>query len=246
MILYPAIDLKQGQCVRLLHGEMDKATIFSDTPADQARSFEEAGFEWLHLVDLDGAFAGSSQNVAAVEAILQRVSIPAQLGGGIREIAHIERWLEAGIKRIILGTVALTNPTLVREACKLFPGQVAVGIDARNGFVATEGWASTSQTTALQLAEMLEDAGACAFIYTDISRDGAMRGPNLEATAALARSVSVPVILSGGMSSLDDVKSVLAHETDGIAGIILGRALYEGAIVPKDALSLTNGKNKHA
>ena len=242
MILYPAIDMKNGQCVRLLHGDMDKATVFGDSPADQAARFQEAGFEWLHLVDLDGAFAGESRNTEAVEAVLKRTKLPAQLGGGIRSLDHIERWLKAGIRRVILGTIALKSPALVKEACKLWPGRIAVGIDARDGMVATEGWAETSDVSALELANMLEDAGVAAFIYTDISRDGAMQGPNIEATAALARNTSVPVILSGGMSNIDDVRNVMAHAQDGIEGIILGRSLYEGAIQPAEALAITKGE----
>ncbi|MDM8168730.1 1-(5-phosphoribosyl)-5-[(5-phosphoribosylamino)methylideneamino]imidazole-4-carboxamide isomerase [Roseovarius sp.] len=236
MILYPAIDLKDGQAVRLLKGEMDKATVFNDDPASQAAQFVEAGCEWLHLVDLNGAFAGEPVNAAAVEAILERVSVPTQLGGGIRDMATIERWLEKGLKRVILGTVAVENPALVREAASAFPGQVAVGIDARNGLVATRGWAEKTDVQVTDLAQSFEDAGVAAIIYTDINRDGAMQGPNIEATAALANAVSIPVIASGGVSSLDDL---LALRDCGapLNGAISGRALYDGALDLKEALA---------
>jgi phosphoribosylformimino-5-aminoimidazole carboxamide ribotide isomerase len=236
MILYPAIDLKDGQAVRLLKGEMDKATVFNDDPASQAAQFVEAGCEWLHLVDLNGAFAGEPVNAAAVEAILERVSVPTQLGGGIRDMATIERWLEKGLKRVILGTVAVENPALVREAASAFPGQVAVGIDARNGLVATRGWAEETDVQVTDLAQSFEDAGVAAIIYTDINRDGAMQGPNIEATAALANAVSIPVIASGGVSSLDDL---LALRDCGapLNGAISGRALYDGALDLKEALA---------
>lgn len=237
MNLYPAIDLKDGNCVRLLHGEMDKATVFGSDPAAQARAFEQAGFAWLHIVDLNGAFEGRSANAPAVEAILKSISIPAQLGGGIRSMAHIERWLEAGIKRVILGTVALRDPALVKDACRKFPGRVAVGIDAKRGYVAVEGWAETSEMRALDLALKFEDAGVAAIIYTDIGRDGAMQGPNIEETATLAEAISTPVILSGGVSSLDDLKKIRQYATSGIEGAIIGRALYDGAINPKEALA---------
>lgn len=237
MNLYPAIDLKDGHCVRLLHGEMDKATVFGHDPAAQAQRFEEAGFRWLHMVDLNGAFEGKSVNAAAVEGVLRTVSIPVQLGGGIREMQHIERWLEAGVRRVILGTVALRNPALVKEACRRFPGRVAVGIDAKSGYVAVEGWAETSQMKALDLAREFEDAGVAAIIYTDIGRDGAMQGPNLEETAALAAAISTPVILSGGVSSLDDIRKIRHYTATGIEGAIIGRALYDGAIDPKEALA---------
>ncbi|MEQ8294426.1 MAG: 1-(5-phosphoribosyl)-5-[(5-phosphoribosylamino)methylideneamino]imidazole-4-carboxamide isomerase [Roseovarius sp.] len=236
MILYPAIDLKDGQAVRLLKGEMDKATVFNDDPASQAAQFVEAGCEWLHLVDLNGAFAGEPVNAAAVEAILERVNVPAQLGGGIRDMATIERWLKKGLKRVILGTVAVENPALVREAAGAFPGQVAVGIDARNGLVATRGWAEETDVQVTDLARSFEDAGVAAIIYTDINRDGAMQGPNIEATAALANAVSIPVIASGGVSSLDDL---LALRDCGapLDGAISGRALYDGALDLKEALA---------
>ncbi len=237
MILYPAIDLKDGKCVRLVQGEMDRATVFSDSPADQARAFQAAGCEWLHLVDLNGAFAGAPVNAAAVEAILEAVDVPAQLGGGIRDMATIEAWLNKGLARVILGTVAVENPALVREAAAAFPGQVAVGIDARAGKVATRGWAEVTDMDATTLAHSFEDAGVAAIIYTDILRDGAMQGPNVEATAALARAVSIPVIASGGVASLDDLRA-LRDCGAALDGAISGRALYDGAIDLPRALAL--------
>ncbi|RWR28977.1 1-(5-phosphoribosyl)-5-[(5-phosphoribosylamino)methylideneamino]imidazole-4-carboxamide isomerase [Sinirhodobacter populi] len=228
MILYPAIDLKDGHCVRLLHGDMDKATVFGDDPAEQAAAFEAAGCAWVHLVDLNGAFAGAPVNGAAVEAILARIKVPAQLGGGIRDMATIERWLSKGLARVILGTVAVENPDLVREAARAFPGQVAVGIDARNGRVATRGWAEETDVMVTDLARSFEDAGVAAIIYTDILRDGAMTGPNIAATEALARAVSIPVIASGGVSSLADLTRL--RDTGVIAGAISGRAIYDGAL----------------
>ena len=238
MILYPAIDLKEGRCVRLLRGEMSAATVFNEDPAAQAKSFADAGCRWLHLVDLDGAFAGKPMNAASVEAILKAVRVPAQLGGGIRDLATIEAWLGKGIARIILGTAALTNPDLVREGCRKFPGKVAVGIDARGGKVAVEGWAKTSEMTAIDLACRVEDAGAAAIIFTDIDRDGALAGVNVAATAALARALETPVIASGGVAALDDIAALKAHESDGIAGAILGRALYDGRVDLKAALAM--------
>lgn len=237
MILYPAIDLKDGQAVRLLRGEMDKATVFNDDPAAQALEFVNAGCEWLHLVDLNGAFAGEPVNAAPVEAILKACHVPAQLGGGIRDMATIERWLEKGLQRVILGTIAVENPDLVREAAKAFPGHVAVGIDARGGKVATKGWAEETDVEVTDLARSFEDAGVAAIIYTDINRDGAMQGPNIDATAALARAVSIPVIASGGVSSLDDL---IALRDCGamLDGAISGRALYDGALDLKDALDV--------
>lgn len=234
MILYPAIDLKDGQAVRLVHGDMDRATVFNDDPAAQARAFVDAGCEWLHLVDLNGAFAGEPVNAAPVEAILAACDVPAQLGGGIRDMATIEAWLTKGLARVILGTVAVENPDLVREAARAFPGQVAVGIDARGGKVATKGWATETNVDATDLARSFEDAGVAAIIYTDINRDGAMGGPNIPATASLARAVSIPVIASGGVSSLADLKALKATEV--IAGAISGRALYDGAIDLTQAL----------
>ncbi len=234
MILYPAIDLKDGQAVRLVHGDMDRSTVFNDDPADQAKSFVDAGCSWLHLVDLNGAFAGEPVNAAPVEAILKACPVPAQLGGGIRDMATIERWLDKGLARVILGTVAVENPGLVREAARAFPDQVAVGIDARNGFVATKGWAEETDVQATDLAKSFEDAGVAAIIYTDILRDGAMGGPNTQATADLARAISIPVIASGGVSSLQDLLALRA--TGVISGAISGRALYDGAIDLAQAL----------
>ncbi len=236
MILYPAIDLKDGQAVRLLRGEMDKATVFNEDPTAQARAFVEAGCEWLHLVDLNGAFAGEPVNAAPVEAILKVCDVPAQLGGGIRDMATIETWIGKGLARVILGTVAVENPDLVREAAREFPGKVAVGIDARNGMVATKGWAEETDVQVTDLARSFEDAGVAAIIYTDINRDGAMQGPNIEATADLARAVSIPVIASGGVSSLDDLIALRDCGVD-LNGAISGRALYDGAIDLKEALS---------
>ena len=238
MILYPAIDLKEGRCVRLVRGEMSAATVFNDDPAAQAKSFADSGCRWLHLVDLDGAFAGKPMNAASVEAILKAVKIPAQLGGGIRDLATIEAWLGKGVARVILGTAALTNPDLVREGCRRFPGKVAVGIDARGGKVAVEGWAKNSEMSALDLARRVEDAGAAAIIFTDIDRDGALAGVNVAATAALAQQLETPVIASGGVASLDDIAALKAHESDGIAGAILGRALYDGRVDLKAALAM--------
>jgi len=237
MILYPAIDLKDGQCVRLLRGEMEAATVFNDDPAAQARAFQDAGCEWIHLVDLNGAFAGEPVNAAAVEAILGAVDVPAQLGGGIRDMATISTWIDKGLSRVILGTVAVENPDLVREAAREFPGKVAVGIDARNGRVATKGWAEETDVMVTDLAKSFEDAGVAAIIYTDINRDGAMQGPNVEATADLARAVSIPVIASGGVSSLDDLRALKDCGAD-LNGAISGRALYDGAIDLAEALSV--------
>ena len=228
MILYPAIDLKDGQAVRLYKGEMEQATVFNDNPAAQARAFVDAGCEYLHLVDLNGAFAGTPINGAAVEAILADVDVPTQLGGGIRDIATIEMWLTRGISRVILGTVAVENPDLVREAARHFPNQIAVGLDAREGRVATRGWAEETDIMVTDLAKSFEDAGVAAIIYTDINRDGAMAGPNIEATEALARATTLPVIASGGVSSLADL--IALRDTGVIAGAISGRALYDGAI----------------
>jgi len=228
MILYPAIDLKDGQAVRLYKGEMEQATVFNDNPAAQARAFVDAGCEYLHLVDLNGAFAGTPINGAAVEAILADVDVPTQLGGGIRDMATIETWLKRGISRVILGTVAVENPDLVREAARHFPNQIAVGLDAREGRVATRGWAEETDVMVTDLAKSFEDAGVAAIIYTDINRDGAMAGPNIEATEALARATTLPVIASGGVSSLADL--IALRDTGVIAGAISGRALYDGAI----------------
>ena len=236
MILYPAIDLKDGQAVRLVHGDMGRATVFNDDPAAQARAFVAAGCAWLHLVDLNGAFAGAPVNAAPVEAILAACPVPVQLGGGIRDMATIEGWLAKGLARVILGTVAVENPGLVRDAARAFPGQVAVGLDARGGKVATRGWAEETDIMVTDLARQFEDAGIAAIIYTDILRDGAMQGPNVAATAALARAVSIPVIASGGVSSLDDLRAL--KDTGVIAGAISGRALYDGAIDLAEAMAL--------
>jgi phosphoribosylformimino-5-aminoimidazole carboxamide ribotide isomerase len=240
MILYPAIDLKDGNCVRLFKGEMDRATVFNDNPAAQARAFQDAGCEWIHLVDLNGAFAGAPVNAAAVEAILAAIDVPAQLGGGIRDLATIENWLSKGLARVILGTVAVEAPQLVRDAARAFPGQVAVGIDARDGKVATKGWAEETEVMVTDLAKSFEDAGVAAIIYTDINRDGAMQGPNVEATAALANAVSIPVIASGGVSSLDDLRA-LKQSGAPLDGAISGRALYDGAIDLAEAIKVLKG-----
>lgn len=234
MMLYPAIDLKDGKCVRLKRGLMEEATVFSDDPAAQAKLFEEAGCPWLHVVDLNGAFDGKSTNEAAVRAIRGAVKMKMQLGGGIRSLEAVRAWLDAGVDRVILGTVALRNPQLVKDAAKAFPGKIAVGIDAKGGKVAVEGWAEVSDVKATDLAKKFEDAGVAAIIYTDIARDGVMGGPNLEETAALAASVKIPVILSGGVSSLTDLAAIKQmHVLD---GAIVGRALYEGAFTPGEAL----------
>ena len=238
MILFPAIDLKDGQCVRLKLGDMDQATVFNTDPADQARQFQSQGFDWLHLVDLNGAFAGMPVNGAAVESILDAVTIPVQLGGGIRNLGQIEDWLARGIRRVILGTAALKSPDLVREACRHFAGSVAVGIDAKGGRVAVEGWAETADLTAIELARRFEDAGVSAIIFTDIDRDGVLKGLNVESTLALARSTSIPVIASGGLASLDDVKRLLQPDCHILEGAISGRALYDGRLNAGEALQL--------
>ncbi len=238
MILYPAIDLKDGACVRLLRGDMNAATVYNNDPADQARAFEAMGFEYLHVVDLNGAMSGSSVNRNAVKNILQSVKIPVQLGGGIRDRAGVEFWLDAGINRVILGTVAVKNPTLVKEVAHTYPGRIAVGIDARAGMVAVDGWVKASEMRAVDLAKLFEDAGIGAIIYTDIARDGTLEGPNLDETAALAEAVSIPVILSGGIGSLKDLQAIKARADSGINGIIIGKALYEKKIEPREALRL--------
>jgi phosphoribosylformimino-5-aminoimidazole carboxamide ribotide isomerase len=238
MILYPAIDLKDGRCVRLKRGEMAEATVFNDDPAAQARAFEAQGFTWLHIVDLNGAFAGRPVNAPAVEAILGAVSIPLQLGGGIRDLATIDMWLGKGVRRVILGTVAVKDPPLVRQACAKFPGRIVVGIDARGGKVAVEGWAETSELDAIELARRFEDAGVAAIIYTDIDRDGVLQGLNLPATAELARATSIPVIASGGLAGIDDVRALLSPEYAILQGVIVGRALYDGRLDAREALAL--------
>lgn len=238
MILFPAIDLKEGECVRLIHGDMDQATVFNTDPAAQAAEFEAQGFEYLHVVDLDGAFAGKPMNAQAVQNILGRVKMPVQLGGGIRDLRTIESWLSQGVSRVIIGTAAVKDPELVREAARLFSGRVAVGIDARDGLVAVDGWAKTSQITALELGQRFEDAGVCAIIYTDIARDGVLKGLNIEATLELAHALTIPVIASGGLASLDDIRRLLAEDCAPLAGAITGRALYDGRIDPRQALAL--------
>jgi phosphoribosylformimino-5-aminoimidazole carboxamide ribotide isomerase len=241
LILFPAIDLKDGKCVRLKHGEMSEATVFSDDPAAQAATFERQGFGYLHIVDLNGAFAGRPVNAGAVEAILRSVAMPTQLGGGIRDISTIESWLARGIRRVILGTVAVRDPALVRDACRRFPGRVAVGIDARGGKVAVEGWAETSELSAADLARRFEDAGVAAIIYTDIDRDGVLKGLNLPSTAELARATGIPVIASGGLASIDDVKALMRPEYAMLEGAITGRALYDGRLDAREALALLAG-----
>jgi len=237
VILFPAIDLKDGNCVRLLQGDMARATVFNDNPANQAAAFADAGFEWLHIVDLNGAFAGKSVNVEAVEAILAAIRVPVQLGGGIRDMAGIEAWLGRGITRVILGTAALRNPELVIEACKAHPGRIAVGIDARGGRVAVEGWAETAETLAVDLARRFEDAGVAAIIYTDIARDGMLSGLNLDETLALAEAVDIPVIASGGLKDMADIEALAAPRMARLAGAIAGRALYDGRLDPQAALA---------
>ncbi len=238
MILFPAIDLKNGQCVRLEQGDMARATVFNLDPAAQARSFAAQGFEYLHVVDLDGAFAGKPMNALAVEAMLSSVAMPVQLGGGIRDLSTVEAWLAKGVARVIIGTAAVRDPELVRAAAKKFPGRVAVGLDARDGKVAVEGWAETSQVTALEIAERFEDAGVAAIIFTDIARDGLLKGLNLDATIVLAERISIPVIASGGFASIEDVKALLAPRAKKLAGAIAGRALYDGRLDPEMALAL--------
>ena len=238
LILFPAIDLKQGECVRLIHGDMDQATVFNTNPAAQAQAFEDQGFEYLHVVDLDGAFAGEPRNAQAVEAILKRIKMPVQLGGGIRDMRTIDGWLSKGVTRVIIGTAAVRDPDLVREAARRYPGKIAVGIDARDGLVAVDGWAKVSQITAPELGKRFEDAGVAAIIYTDISRDGVLKGLNIEATLALADAISIPVIASGGLASLADVERLLMPDCNKLAGAITGRALYDGRLDPAQALRL--------
>jgi phosphoribosylformimino-5-aminoimidazole carboxamide ribotide isomerase len=237
VILFPAIDLKNGQCVRLKQGDMEQATVFNDDPAAQAAAFERQGFQWLHVVDLDGAFAGKPMNAAAVEGILKQVAFPVQLGGGIRDMKTVEGWLSKGIRRVIIGTAAVRDPAFVREAAQAFPGQVAVGIDARDGFVAVEGWAETSALAADDLGRRFEDAGVAAIVYTDIARDGMLQGINWDGTIALARALTIPVIASGGLASMADIERLMAPDAAILEGAITGRALYDGRIDPAAALA---------
>ena len=241
MILFPAIDLKDGECVRLKLGDMDQATVFNDDPGAQAKAFQDQGFEWLHVVDLNGAFAGKPVNGDAVDAILKSTTNPVQLGGGIRDLKQIETWLDKGIKRVILGTVAVRNPELVKEACRLFPDQVAVGIDAKGGYVAVEGWDETSELTTIDLAKKFEDAGVSAIIFTDIDRDGILKGLNFPSTIALGNAVSIPVIASGGLASIDDVKRLMEPDCAKLEGAISGRALYDGRLDPAEAMAVIKG-----
>ncbi len=241
MIVIPAIDLKEGKCVRLEQGLMEKDTVFNDDPGAQARAWQDQGAELLHIVDLDGAFAGEPKNKAAIKSIIKAITIPAQLGGGIRDIATIEAYLSLGLSRVIIGTAAQRNPELVREACARFPGKIVVGIDAKDGMVAVQGWAEVTDITAVELAKKFEDCGVTAIIYTDISRDGMLQGPNLEATKALAESVSIPIIASGGVSSLKDIENLMKIESSGVTGVITGKAVYTGAIMLNEAIALTKG-----
>jgi len=238
VILFPAIDLKEGLAVRLEQGDMARATIFHRDPAAQARAFEQQGFEYLHVVDLDGAFAGKPMNAAAVDRILEMISIPVQLGGGIRDTATVERWLEKGIDRVIIGTAAVRDPPFVTQVARDYPGRIAVGLDARDGNVAIEGWAETSQLSALDMARRFEDVGVSAIVYTDIARDGMLKGLNLDATIALADSISIPVIASGGLASIEDIKAILSPRAGKLAGVIAGRALYDGRLDAAEALKL--------
>jgi phosphoribosylformimino-5-aminoimidazole carboxamide ribotide isomerase len=244
VILFPAIDLKDGKCVRLKLGDMEQATIYNDSPADQAKAFEDQGFNWLHVVDLNGAFEGQSVNGAAVEAILKATQNPVQLGGGIRTLAHIESWLNKGLARVILGTIAVRDPALVKQACKLFPGKVAVGIDAKCGKVAVEGWAEASSLGVIELAQKFEGAGVAAIIYTDIERDGILTGINWTSTIELAEAVSIPVIASGGLASMEDIHRMLKPDARKLAGAITGRALYDGRLNPEQALKFISEANQ--
>lgn len=241
MILFPAIDLKDGQCVRLKLGDMDQATVYNDSPGAQAKAFEDQGFNWLHVVDLNGAFAGETVNGAAVEDILASTKNPVQLGGGIRNLDHISSWLERGVKRVILGTIAVRDPELVKEACRAFPGQIAVGIDAKGGKVAVEGWAEASELGIVELAKEFEGAGVSAIIYTDIDRDGILKGINWDSTLHLADAISIPVIASGGLASMDDIKMLASEKCVKLEGAISGRALYDGRIDPDEALAVLRG-----
>ena len=242
MILFPAIDLKNGECVRLLRGDMAKTTVFNSDPAAQAKAFAEQGFEYLHVVDLDGAFAGQPVNAQAVERILSGLTMKIQLGGGVRDMKTVRGWLEQGVTRVIIGTAAVRDPEFVREAARVYPGQIAVGIDARDGWVAVEGWTKTSNVSALDLGRRFEEAGVSAIIYTDIARDGALAGLNIESTIALANALSIPVIASGGLASIEDVRRLTAPDCARLAGAIAGRALYDGRLDPREALALLRSK----
>lgn len=244
MIFFPAIDLKDGQCVRLLRGEMDQATVFNDDPGAQARAFVNQGCQWIHVVDLNGAFEGRPVNADAVDAILDDVRVPIELGGGIRDMETIRFWLDKGVRRVILGTVALRDPDLVIEACKKYPGRIAVGVDAKDGMVAVEGWAEVSDISAIDLAKKFEDAGVAAIIFTDIARDGLMQGPNTDSTLELARAISTPVIASGGVSSMEDLKDLKARGGDILEGVISGRAVYDGQINVREAVDLLQAKRR--
>lgn len=242
MIILPAIDLKEGRCVRLEQGLMEKDTVYSDDPAAMARQWQEQGGEFLHIVDLDGAFAGVPKNKEAIKAIVEAIDIPSELGGGIRDLQTIEAYLELGIDRVILGTIAKENPALVEEACRKFPGQIVVGIDAKDGLVAVRGWADVTEKKATEMAKEMEGFGVAAIIYTDIARDGMMQGPNIEATQALAESINIPVIASGGLSTLDDIRRLMEIESSGVSGVITGKAIYSGAIDLREAVALTKGR----
>jgi phosphoribosylformimino-5-aminoimidazole carboxamide ribotide isomerase len=244
VILFPAIDLKEGHCVRLIQGDMAQATVFSDHPADQAASFEAQGFKWLHIVDLDGAFAGKPVNADAVRAIVERIALPIQLGGGIRDMRTVEGWLEAGIRRVIIGTAAVKDPSFVREAARRFPGRVAVGIDARDGRVAVDGWAKLSEMSADELGLRFQDAGVAAIIYTDIARDGLLKGLNIESTLALANALTIPVIASGGLASIEDIARLTEPDCAVLEGAISGRALYDGRLNPAEALALIRARKE--
>ncbi len=243
MIILPAIDLKEGRCVRLEQGLMDKDTVYNDDPAAQARMWQDQGGEYLHIVDLDGAFAGVPKNRAAIESIVAAIDIPSELGGGIRDLETIEAYLSLGINRVILGTVATENPALVKEACQRFPGQIVVGIDAKDGLVAVRGWADVTEKKATNMAKEMQDFGVEAIIYTDIARDGMMQGPNIDATRALAESITIPVIASGGLSTLDDIRKLIEIEASGVTGVITGKAIYSGAIDLREAVALTKGNH---
>jgi phosphoribosylformimino-5-aminoimidazole carboxamide ribotide isomerase len=244
VILFPAIDLKNGECVRLLRGDMTQATVFNTDPAAQARAFAEQGFEYLHVVDLDGAFAGEPVNAEAVRRILSGLTMKMQLGGGVRDMKTVRGWLESGVTRVIIGTAAVSDPDFVREAARLFPGRIAVGIDARNGRVAVEGWAKTSNISALDLGRRFEDAGVAALIYTDIGRDGALTGLNISSTVALAEALTIPVIASGGLASIDDIRRLTEPDCARLGGVIAGRALYDGRLDPREALALLRGRRQ--